>query len=70
MEIVVILYVLKYDEVEIVFKFNGWGIQVIYDTGDLGNFLFVYLFCKEAIGISALYRYETIGSSYWSILVY
>lgn len=44
MEVMVILYVLKDDKVEIVFKFNGWGIQVIYDTEDVGVFcLFWFL---------------------------
>lgn len=31
-----VYYVLKDKEVEIVFKFNGMGDWVIYDTGDSG----------------------------------
>ena len=46
-------YVLKDEEVEIVFKFNGLGDWVIYDTGDFG------FFSQEAIGIAALYSYGT-----------
>lgn len=33
-----VYYVLKDKEVEIVFKFNGMGDWVIYDTGDSGFF--------------------------------
>lgn len=36
MEVTVVLYVLKNDEVEIVFKFNGLGWWGIYDTGPSG----------------------------------
>ena len=33
-----VYYVLKDEEVEIVFQFNGLGDWVIYDTGDSGFF--------------------------------
>ena len=48
-----VYYVLKDKEVEIVFKFNGMGDWVIYDTGDS------WFFSEEAIGIAALYSYGT-----------
>ena len=50
--------ILKDEDVEIVFKFNGLGDQVIYDTGDSG------FFSEEAIGIAALYSYGT-----WLVIV-
>lgn len=53
MEFLMVYYVLKDKEVEIVFKFNGMGDWVIYDTGDSG------FFSEEAIGIAALYSYGT-----------
>lgn len=43
-----VLYVLKNDEVEVVFKFNGLGDRVINDTGESG------FFSEEAIEIVAL----------------
>lgn len=44
MELVMFLYVLKDEKVDIVFKFNRMvGDWVIYDTGDSGDFLFVCL---------------------------
>lgn len=52
-EFLMIYYVLKDKEVEIVFKFNGMGDWVIYDTGDSG------FFSEEAMGIAALYSYGT-----------
>lgn len=53
MEFLIVYYVLKDKEVEIVFKFNGIGDWVIYDTGDSG------FFSEEAMGIAALYSYGT-----------
>ena len=53
MEFLMVYYVLKDKEVEIVFKFNGMGDWVIYDTGDSG------FFSEEAMGISSLYSYGT-----------
>ena len=48
-----VYYALKEEEVEIIFKFNGLGDCVIYDTGDSG------FFSEEAMGIAALYSYGT-----------
>lgn len=53
MEFLIVYYVLKDKEVEVVFKFNGLGDWVIYDTGDSG------FFSEEAMGIAALYSYGT-----------
>lgn len=53
MEVMMVCYVLKDEEVEIVFQFNGLGDWVIYDTGDSG------FFSEEAMGIAALYSYGT-----------
>ena len=53
MEDMMVYYVLKDEEVEIVFQFNGLGDWVIYDTGDSG------FFSEEAMGIAALYSYGT-----------
>ena len=54
MEFLIVYYVLKDEEVEIVFKCdNGLGDRVIYDTGDSG------FFSEEAMGIAALYSYGT-----------
>ena len=52
-ELLTACYILKEDEVEVVFKFNGAGDWVIYDTGDSG------FFSEEAMGIAALYSYGT-----------
>ena len=52
-EFLMVYYVSKDKEVEIVFKFNGLGDWIIYDTGDSG------FFSEEAIGIVALYSYGT-----------
>ena len=52
-EFLMVFYILKDEVVEIVFKFNGLGDWVIYDTGDSG------FFSEEAMGISALYSYGT-----------
>ena len=53
MEIMIVYYVMKDEEVEIVFQFNGVGDWVIYDTGDS------WFFSEEAMGIVALYSYGT-----------
>lgn len=65
MEIMMVCYVLKDEEVEIVFQFNGLGDWVIYDTGDSG------FFSEEAIGIAALYSYGTwlVVVTGWSLLI-
>nr|AVW85946.1 NADH dehydrogenase subunit 6 [Ailuropoda melanoleuca] len=57
-ELLAVCYILKDDEAEVVFKFNGMGDWVIYDTGDSG------FFSEEAMGIAALYSYGT-----WLIIV-
>ena len=61
-ELLTACYILK--EVEAVFKFNGAGDWVIYDTGDSG------FFSEEAIGITALYSYGTwlVIVTGWSLL--
>nr|UEK25004.1 NADH dehydrogenase subunit 6 [Conepatus semistriatus] len=63
-EVLVSCYILKEDEIEIVFKFNGAGDWVIYDTGDSG------FFSEEAMGIAALYSYGTwlVIVTGWSLL--
>nr|UUJ35706.1 NADH dehydrogenase subunit 6 [Ozotoceros bezoarticus] len=65
MEVVMVLYVMKDEEVEIVFQFNGLGDWVIYDTGDSG------FFSEEAMGIAALYSYGTwlVVVTGWSLLI-
>ena len=64
-EFLIVYYVLKDKEVEIVFKFNGMGDWVIYNTGDSG------FFSEEAIGIAALYSYGTwlVIVTGWSLLI-
>ena len=64
-EFLMVYYVLKDKEVEIVFKFNGMRDWVIYDTGDSG------FFSEEAIGIAALYSYGTwlVIVTGWSLLI-
>nr|ARO74678.1 NADH dehydrogenase subunit 6 [Cynogale bennetti] len=63
-ELLVAWYVLGEDEIEVVFKFNGAGDWVIYDTGDSG------FFSEEAMGIAALYSYGTwlVIVTGWSLL--
>nr|AEP21622.1 NADH dehydrogenase subunit 6 [Mazama americana]UUJ35654.1 NADH dehydrogenase subunit 6 [Mazama americana] len=65
MEVMMVCYVLKDEEVEIVFQFNGLGDWVIYDTGDSG------FFSEEAMGIAALYSYGTwlVVVTGWSLLI-
>nr|AUT81017.1 NADH dehydrogenase subunit 6 [Prionailurus planiceps] len=64
-ELLIACYILKEDEVEVVFKFNGAGDWVIYDTGDSG------FFSEEAMGIAALYSYGTwlVVITGWSLLI-
>ena len=65
MEFLIVYYVLKDEEVEIVFKFNGLGDWVIYDTWDSG------FFSEEAMVIAALYSYGTwlVIVTGWSLLI-
>jgi NADH-ubiquinone oxidoreductase chain 6 len=65
MEFCMVYYALKEEEVEIIFKFNGLGDWVIYDTGDSG------FFSEEAMGIAALYSYGTwlVIVTGWSLLI-
>nr|AEP21960.1 NADH dehydrogenase subunit 6 [Pecari tajacu] len=65
MEFCMVYYVLKEEEVEIIFEFNGLGDWVIYDTGDSG------FFSEEAMGIAALYSYGTwlVIVTGWSLLI-
>lgn len=65
MEFLMVYYVLKDKELEIVFEFNGLGDWVIYDTGDSG------FFSEEAMGIAALYSYGTwlVIVTGWSLLI-
>nr|ARN58889.1 NADH dehydrogenase subunit 6 [Platygonus compressus]ARN58938.1 NADH dehydrogenase subunit 6 [Platygonus compressus]ARN58990.1 NADH dehydrogenase subunit 6 [Platygonus compressus] len=65
MEFCMVYYVLKEEEVEIVFEFNGLGDWVIYDTGDSG------FFSEEAMGVAALYSYGTwlVIVTGWSLLI-
>nr|UYA96695.1 NADH dehydrogenase subunit 6 [Camelops sp. IMNH 2027/14846] len=64
-EVVMVVYVLKGEEVEFIFKFNGLGDWVIYDTGDSG------FFSEEAMGIAALYSYGTwlVIITGWSLFI-
>nr|UAV88559.1 NADH dehydrogenase subunit 6 [Camelidae sp. PDM-2021] len=57
-EMLMVVYVLKGEEVDFIFKFNGVGDWVVYDTGDSG------FFSEEAMGIAALYSYGT-----WLVIV-
>ncbi|TEA24471.1 hypothetical protein DBR06_SOUSAS19010009 [Sousa chinensis] len=57
-EFLMVFYILKDEVVEIMFKFNGLGHWVIYNTGDSG------FFSEEAMGIAALYSYGT-----WLVIV-
>ena len=57
-EFLMVFYILKDEDVEIVFKFNGLGDWITYNTGDSG------FFSEEAVGIAALYIYGT-----WLVIV-
>ena len=56
---------MKEEVVWIIFKVNGLGDWVIYDTGDSG------FFSEEAMGIAALYSYGTwlVIVTGWSLLI-
>nr|UAV88442.1 NADH dehydrogenase subunit 6 [Camelidae sp. PDM-2021]UAV88637.1 NADH dehydrogenase subunit 6 [Camelidae sp. PDM-2021]UAV88702.1 NADH dehydrogenase subunit 6 [Camelidae sp. PDM-2021]UAV88741.1 NADH dehydrogenase subunit 6 [Camelidae sp. PDM-2021] len=64
-EMLMVVYVLKGEEVNFIFKFNGMGDWVVYDTGDSG------FFSEEAMGIAALYSYGTwlVIITGWSLLI-
>nr|UAV88325.1 NADH dehydrogenase subunit 6 [Camelidae sp. PDM-2021] len=64
-EMLMVVYVLKGEEVDFIFKFNGVGDWVVYDTGDSG------FFSEEAMGIAALYSYGTwlVIITGWSLLI-
>nr|AML79754.1 NADH dehydrogenase subunit 6 [Vicugna pacos huacaya]QZR92127.1 NADH dehydrogenase subunit 6 [Vicugna pacos]UAV88299.1 NADH dehydrogenase subunit 6 [Camelidae sp. PDM-2021]UAV88403.1 NADH dehydrogenase subunit 6 [Camelidae sp. PDM-2021]UAV88468.1 NADH dehydrogenase subunit 6 [Camelidae sp. PDM-2021] len=64
-EMLMVVYVLKGEEVNFIFKFNGVGDWVVYDTGDSG------FFSEEAMGIAALYSYGTwlVIITGWSLLI-
>nr|YP_007626548.1 NADH dehydrogenase subunit 6 [Potamochoerus porcus]AEP22025.1 NADH dehydrogenase subunit 6 [Potamochoerus porcus] len=65
MELCMVCYALKEEEVKVIFEFNGLGDWVIYDTGDSG------FFSEEAMGIAALYSYGTwlVIVTGWSLLI-
>nr|QIP53160.1 NADH dehydrogenase subunit 6 [Rousettus leschenaultii] len=65
MEAMLLLYVLKEGDVELVFEFNDLGDWVVYDVEDFG------FISKEAVGVSALYSYGTwlVIVTGWSLLV-
>nr|ACV40203.1 NADH dehydrogenase subunit 6 [Equus caballus]ADQ55128.1 NADH dehydrogenase subunit 6 [Equus caballus]AEO87461.1 NADH dehydrogenase subunit 6 [Equus caballus]AEO87474.1 NADH dehydrogenase subunit 6 [Equus caballus]AEO87487.1 NADH dehydrogenase subunit 6 [Equus caballus] len=65
MEVMLVLYVLKGEEVGVVFKFSGVGDWAIYDTGDSG------VFSEEIMGVAALYSYGAwvVIVTGWSLLV-
>lgn len=61
MEAMVVLHILKNDEVKTVFKCNGLGDgRVFYDTGDSGTFN------EEAVGVMEF----CCGGSNWLITAY
>nr|AFQ41491.1 NADH dehydrogenase subunit 6 [Equus kiang] len=65
MEVMLVLYVLKSEEVGVVFEFSGVGDWAIYDTGNSG------VFSEEIMGIAALYSYGAwvVIVTGWSLLV-
>nr|QOU11134.1 NADH dehydrogenase subunit 6 [Equus caballus]QWS06063.1 NADH dehydrogenase subunit 6 [Equus dalianensis]QWY23883.1 NADH dehydrogenase subunit 6 [Equus sp.]QWS06076.1 NADH dehydrogenase subunit 6 [Equus dalianensis]QWS06089.1 NADH dehydrogenase subunit 6 [Equus dalianensis] len=65
MEVMLVLYVLKSEEVGVVFKFSGVGDWAIYDTGDSG------VFSEEIMGVAALYSYGAwvVIVTGWSLLI-
>ena len=65
MEVMLILYVFKSGEVEVVFKFGGMGDWVVSGSGDFG------VFSEEIVGVSALYSYGVwiIIVTGWSLFV-
>ncbi|YP_778784.1 NADH dehydrogenase subunit 6 (mitochondrion) [Mirounga leonina] len=64
-ELLLACYILKDDEVDVVFEFNGMGDWVVYDTGDSG------FFSEEAVGVAALYSYGTwlVVVTGWSLFI-
>nr|AFQ41504.1 NADH dehydrogenase subunit 6 [Equus zebra] len=65
MEVMLVLYVLKSEEVGVAFKLSGVGDWAIYDTGDSG------VFSEEIMGVAALYSYGVwvVIVTGWSLLV-
>nr|YP_007507201.1 NADH dehydrogenase subunit 6 [Equus kiang]AFQ41478.1 NADH dehydrogenase subunit 6 [Equus kiang] len=65
MEVMLVLYVLKSEEVGVVFEFSGVGDWAIYDTGNSG------VFSEEIMGVAALYSYGAwvVIVTGWSLLV-
>nr|ARM56429.1 NADH dehydrogenase subunit 6 [Rhinoceros sondaicus]QIU82642.1 NADH dehydrogenase subunit 6 [Rhinoceros sondaicus]QIU82695.1 NADH dehydrogenase subunit 6 [Rhinoceros sondaicus]QIU82722.1 NADH dehydrogenase subunit 6 [Rhinoceros sondaicus] len=65
MEVMLVLYMFKSGEVEVVFKFSGMGDWVVCDSGDFG------IFSEEIVGVSALYSYGVwvIVITGWSLFV-
>lgn len=60
-----VFYVLKGEEVVIVFKLNGLGVWVIYGISDS------IFSSEETMGIAALYTYGTwlVIATGWSLLI-
>lgn len=44
MEVLLVYFVLKNDEVMVMFEFHGQCDWIIYDTGDSGFLIIIYLF--------------------------
>nr|NP_007379.1 NADH dehydrogenase subunit 6 [Rhinoceros unicornis]Q96070.1 RecName: Full=NADH-ubiquinone oxidoreductase chain 6; AltName: Full=NADH dehydrogenase subunit 6 [Rhinoceros unicornis]UNJ13915.1 NADH dehydrogenase subunit 6 [Rhinoceros unicornis]UNJ13928.1 NADH dehydrogenase subunit 6 [Rhinoceros unicornis]UNJ13941.1 NADH dehydrogenase subunit 6 [Rhinoceros unicornis]UNJ13954.1 NADH dehydrogenase subunit 6 [Rhinoceros unicornis]UNJ13967.1 NADH dehydrogenase subunit 6 [Rhinoceros unicornis] len=65
MEAMLVLYMFKNGEVEVVFEFSGMGDWVVCDGGDSG------VFNEEIVGVSALYSYGVwiIIVTGWSLFV-
>ncbi|NP_007444.1 NADH dehydrogenase subunit 6 (mitochondrion) [Ceratotherium simum] len=65
MEVVLVLYVYKNGEVEVVFNFSGVGDWAVSDNGGFG------VFSEEIVGVSALYSYGVwiIIVTGWSLFV-
>nr|YP_010148073.1 NADH dehydrogenase subunit 6 [Eudiscopus denticulus]QQV68432.1 NADH dehydrogenase subunit 6 [Eudiscopus denticulus] len=65
MEILLVLYALSEEKLEVVFEFNNIGDWAIYDTGDSG------FFAKEVVGVAALYSAGSwlVVVTGWSLLI-
>nr|AIZ68378.1 NADH dehydrogenase subunit 6 [Hippidion saldiasi]AIZ68391.1 NADH dehydrogenase subunit 6 [Hippidion saldiasi]AIZ68417.1 NADH dehydrogenase subunit 6 [Hippidion sp.]AIZ68455.1 NADH dehydrogenase subunit 6 [Hippidion sp.] len=65
MEVMLVLYVLKSEEVGVVSGFGSMGDWAIYDTGDSG------MFSEEVMGVAALYSYGAwvVIVTGWSLLI-
>lgn len=65
MEVVLVLYLFKNGEVEIMFKFSSMGDWVICDSGSSE------VFSEEIVGVSALYSYGVwiVMVTGWSLFV-